>query len=256
MLALRSSALPWPKFPIPLIPKVSSPLIIAHRGVTQNWAENTIAAFEQAIAISADMIEFDVRCTQDNILIIHHDPEVTQKPIQQSTWADLQTINPDIPTLESTLRHCQNRIQFDIEIKEIGYELATIALLLTYLPSNAFVITSFHLTSLQTIRQHYPEVKIGLLLKRSWHNLFLPVNPNALQTQIAHLKPNFLVPHYHLLNDRWLQTLNPTQIPYWVWTVNTPKRLQSMLHDPRIAGIITDECEVAIGLNQRHRIKI
>jgi glycerophosphoryl diester phosphodiesterase len=229
---------------------MSPPLIIAHRGVTQNCAENTIAAFEQAIAISADMIEFDVRCTQDNILIIHHDPKVAQKTIQQTTWADLQAINANIPTLASALRHCQDRIQLDIEIKEIGYELATIALILNHLPSDAFVITSFHHRSLQTIQRHYPKVKIGWLLHRSMHHLTL----HSLQTQITNLKPDFLVPHYSLLNSPWIKILNANHLPYWVWTVNQIKLIQHMLDNPQIGGIITDNCEGAIGLNQQSRL--
>ena len=62
------------------------PLIIAHRGSAQAAAEitileitipeNTIAAIEAAIALGADMIEFDVRSTKDRRLVVCHDPKV------------------------------------------------------------------------------------------------------------------------------------------------------------------------------------
>jgi glycerophosphoryl diester phosphodiesterase len=37
------------------------PLIVAHRGAPRRAHENTIASFEAALAIGADMIELDVR---------------------------------------------------------------------------------------------------------------------------------------------------------------------------------------------------
>ena len=39
-------------------------MVAAHRGVAAGAAENTIAAFTNAIDIGADMIEFDVRRTR------------------------------------------------------------------------------------------------------------------------------------------------------------------------------------------------
>src|ERR1700733_11373127 len=60
-------------------------LVIAHRGA---WgpaapdapAENTLEAFEAAIALGADMIELDVRQTLDGHLIVYHDARVKAVP--------------------------------------------------------------------------------------------------------------------------------------------------------------------------------
>ena len=51
-------------------------MVAAHRGVAAGAAENTIEAFTNAIAIGADMIEFDVRMTRDGELIAFHDARV------------------------------------------------------------------------------------------------------------------------------------------------------------------------------------
>jgi glycerophosphoryl diester phosphodiesterase len=233
---------------------MSQPLIVAHRGnITSGPTtvpENTIAAFTQAIALGADMVEFDVRRTQDQVLIIHHDPKVAGQTIAQTPWPILQTLHPQIPTLASTLQHCQNRIQLDVEIKEIGYEQAIVELLLKYLATDDFVITSFNLESLQTIKQHYPKISIGLLLNPSWRSRNSQSATQKLTTQITQLQPQFLAPHYKLLLTPWLQTINPTQLPYWVWTVNQPKQIQAMLNNTAIAAIITDNCKSAIGLTK------
>ncbi len=233
---------------------MSQPLIVAHRGNTHRRPdrplENTIAAFTQAIAIGADMVEFDVRTTQDQVLIVYHDPKIAGKPIAATPWATVQTLNPQIPTLDRVLQHCQNRIQLDVEIKEIGDELAIVELLLKYLAPDDFVITSFKLESLQTIKQHHPQIAIGLLLNPPWRDRKSKSTTQNLTTQITQLHPHFLAPHHKLLPTPWLQTINPTQIPYWVWTVNQPKQIQALLNNSAIAAIITDNCKGAIGLIQ------
>jgi glycerophosphoryl diester phosphodiesterase len=48
-------------------------LIIAHRGACWELPENTLAAFERAIEVGADFVEFDVHATSDGTLVVCHD---------------------------------------------------------------------------------------------------------------------------------------------------------------------------------------
>jgi glycerophosphoryl diester phosphodiesterase len=48
--------------------------VIAHRGACWRLPENTLAAFEEAIAVGADFVEFDVRASADGSLVVCHDP--------------------------------------------------------------------------------------------------------------------------------------------------------------------------------------
>lgn len=50
------------------------PLIVGHRGASQVAPENTLAAFERALADGADGIEFDVRLARDGVPVVIHDP--------------------------------------------------------------------------------------------------------------------------------------------------------------------------------------
>ena len=50
--------------------------IVAHRGYSARFAENSLAAFEQAIACGADLVETDVRMTRDGVLVCWHDPDL------------------------------------------------------------------------------------------------------------------------------------------------------------------------------------
>src|SRR3978361_1370580 len=47
--------------------------IIAHRGASADYPENTVAAFRAAGALGANWVELDVRRTADGALAVHHD---------------------------------------------------------------------------------------------------------------------------------------------------------------------------------------
>ena len=65
-------------------------MVAAHRGVAAGAAENTIEAFTNAIAIGADMIEFDVRMTRDGELIAFHDARVNGIAVGSLTRDDIE----------------------------------------------------------------------------------------------------------------------------------------------------------------------
>ncbi len=48
--------------------------VIAHRGASGQYPENTLLAFTKALEMGADAIELDVRLTTDGVPIVLHDP--------------------------------------------------------------------------------------------------------------------------------------------------------------------------------------
>src|SRR5262249_43890768 len=51
-----------------------------HRGARAMRPENTIPAFEYAIAQGVDALELDMAVTRDNVLVVSHDP-ILQAPV-------------------------------------------------------------------------------------------------------------------------------------------------------------------------------
>jgi len=49
--------------------------VVAHRGYSARFPENSLLAFEQAIAAGADLVETDVRMSSDGVLVCWHDPD-------------------------------------------------------------------------------------------------------------------------------------------------------------------------------------
>lgn len=65
--------------------------VIAHRGAWKNTGvpQNSIASLKNAIKLGCTGSEFDVRMTQDEVLVICHDPLHEGLDIEKTTYADL-----------------------------------------------------------------------------------------------------------------------------------------------------------------------
>ena len=61
---------------IPFAGAADKPKVIAHRGGAALRPENTIAAFQHALKLGVDVLEFDMNVTADGRIVIHHDSSV------------------------------------------------------------------------------------------------------------------------------------------------------------------------------------
>ena len=111
---------------------VAEKLIIAHRGAPSDAKENTIESFEKALVSGADMIEFDVRRTKDNVLIAFHDESIQGHSTKDLTFEAMSQMAKhqgfEIPTVEEVLKRATGKIRLDAELKEEGSEEETLAL--------------------------------------------------------------------------------------------------------------------------------
>lgn len=228
------------------------PLIIGHRGTPIYAKENTLFAFEKAIALGSDMIEFDIRRTRDRMPIIFHDAYLGRKPIRKLTYAEVHEIDPDIPTLQEAIAFCKGRIRLDVELKGTGYEHDVIELLLHAFPIDGFVVTSFHPFVIRKIKHHYPDVKAGFLFGHGTVNVCrsLRWNAKAVSDRIRRMQADFIAPNWELLDSALLSHVLVEQLPIWTWTVNDPQAIERLLRDRRIEGIITDRPDVGVYLRQ------
>ncbi|MDD2708021.1 MAG: glycerophosphodiester phosphodiesterase family protein [Verrucomicrobiae bacterium] len=72
-------------------------VITAHRGLSGRHPENTLSAFLAAIESGADIVEFDVRDTQDEVPVILHDDSLDRTTngaglLRESPWKVVRTL--------------------------------------------------------------------------------------------------------------------------------------------------------------------
>ena len=94
--------------------------VIAHRGASADERENTLPAFERAIAVGADFVELDVQVSADGALVVFHDVDLDRLtplkgPLRKRSLAELR--EHAIPTLEDVLELTRGRIGVMAELK-------------------------------------------------------------------------------------------------------------------------------------------
>lgn len=96
-------------------------LRVAHRGDWRRYPENTLAAFEAAVAVRAcDGLEFDVRAAADGVPVVCHDATLLRVQGRPERVADLSSralFDLGVPTLADVLRVVGRRPFLDVELK-------------------------------------------------------------------------------------------------------------------------------------------
>lgn len=235
---------------------ITQKLIIGHRGAPGYAKENTIASFEKAMTLGADMIEFDVRRTRDHVLIVYHDDSIQDRPIKDLTYEEVSQIGRnqgfDIPTVEEVLKWSCGKIKLDVELKEEGYEKGIVALLSRYLEKDQFIITSFNDPSLRIIKDNDPDIKVGLLLGKSKGPFLSGISELFPIKRCNKAKADVLAAHWKLLRFGFLDRAERNNKPVFVWTVNDEGMIWTLLHDRRVHAIVTDRPDRAVSLRKKY----
>lgn len=74
------------------------PMLIAHRGLSATYPENTLVAFDRALDLDVDAMEFDVHMTSDGELVVTHDDTVDRcsngtGAVRNFTFAELRKLD-------------------------------------------------------------------------------------------------------------------------------------------------------------------
>jgi len=121
------------------------PMVVAHRGFSGRFPENTLRSFREALQLPIDAVELDVRRTKDGVLVVIHDPTVDRTTngrgrVADLTWDELQRLDAGawkgsefvgerIPRLEEVLKLIDGCVVVFVEIKEVGTEADIVATL-------------------------------------------------------------------------------------------------------------------------------
>lgn len=151
---------------------MGAPHVIAHRGAHGAFgdgrAENTLAAFERAVALGADGIELDVRRSADGELVIFHDARCRGRLVGSLSWEALcDRSGRLVPRLPEVLEWASARgVGLDVELKEGGYVDALVPSLTAFAAGGGeLIVTSFLDGVLASVSRLAPELECGLLLR-------------------------------------------------------------------------------------------
>ncbi|MDQ0208226.1 glycerophosphodiester phosphodiesterase [Alkalicoccobacillus murimartini] len=218
------------------------PVFVAHRGAPQLDAENTLAAFEKAVELGADVLETDIRETKDKKLILFHDPDINRTTskkgfVSSYTLNQLKDIHP-VVELETFLKHYQHSPQLLlIEIKERHTVLPIVRMVESLQMEQRVHIQSFDPVSLTNVQTLNRSIGISLLYTHNkWSKNQLSqakVKQTLKHTQASLNVKMRRVPRRLNMND------SSVHLRMFTWTLTTKKELY-MYWSLGFSGLITD----------------
>jgi glycerophosphoryl diester phosphodiesterase len=237
-------------------------LVIAHRGDSAHFPENTMASFAAAVAMGVDALELDVRMTRDGVPVVIHDATVDRTTngsglVGALTYDELLTLDAGarfpvaagralpfrdhgfrIPALGDVLAEHRD-VSLIIEVKEAGAVAATIEQLRRFGAESRVLIDSVEHEAVAPFRgtgvytgASVPEVR-RLLRAVAWPraNRRLPYDALCIPRRYH----GFPIPVRRLA-----AIARRVGVVTHVWTVNDPATARR-LWQSGVHGIITDD---------------
>ena len=236
-------------------------LVVGHRGAAARFPENTFAAFDYAVSLGVDAIEFDIRITRDGVVVVIHDPTLdhtTGAPghVARLSAADVAQadagarFSPDggrtfpfagtgieVPTLEAMIERYPG-IPLLIEIKVPEAAPEALRLFRRHGCEDRVLIDSMDLGALRLFRG--TSVSIGAarrdVLSLYWRSA-VGLVPRSLPYRAL------CVPERYGINvpvGRLTRAAASCGVPTHVWTVNQPEDAHRLWSDG-VIGIISDD---------------
>jgi glycerophosphoryl diester phosphodiesterase len=225
--------------------ELSRPLVIAHRGASLAYPENTLPAFEAAIAAGADLVELDVRMTGDGVAVVSHDgwlgPPGEGPLIHRMTLAEIRRLEEppgSIPLLEDVLELAAGRAGIDLEVKNLPDEpsfdspdeavASEVIRLLARLAEpvrRSMLVSSFNWLSIERVRALAPDVATGFL---TWPS----IDPRAATAYAAERGHTFVLPQvYGLLEagPEAVRAAHEAGLRIGTWVVDGAGDIERML---------------------------
>jgi glycerophosphoryl diester phosphodiesterase len=225
-------------------------LIIGHRGASNIAPENTLKAFQKAIELGADYIEFDNRLSKDSEIVVMHDNNTLRTTghnaeVRDMTLKELKSLDcgegEQIPTLLEVIEIAKGKIGLQIEVCAGGMAEQLVSVLRDNDLIQSSIISSFQYKELLNIQKLEPNLKLAFL----W--LEVIVSPEMIKkfTQKAIRKNLYAVhPPYKTIDIDYLNFAHKNNLKVNIWTVNSKEAMKKFIQ-MGVDGIITDNIQNA-----------
>ena len=245
-------------------------LVHGHRGARARRPENTLPAFEYAIAHGVDALEMDMAVTKDNVIVISHDP-ILEAPvctgpqksavIRQLTLAEVRrwdcgaVQNPRFPTQQTVpgtrmptlddVFQLAGRGSFDYNIETKSFpdkpeytpppeEFARMVLqkIRQYKLEKRIILQSFDSRTLVAMRKLAPEIRLSALVENDARD-FVAIAAAAANAEIVS-------PDFHLVTPEKVAAAHRAGVQVVPWTADTPADWD-LLVKAKVDAIISDD---------------
>ena len=228
------------------------PLIFGHRGASADAPQNTLPAFELALAQDADGIELDVHRTKDGELVIVHDFEVDGttdgtgtvtemtvaeiKELDAGNYFDARFTGTPVPTLSEVFEALGKKLYVNVEIKSQspqtdGVEQAVADCIVRHGMAERVIVSSFNPLTLKRFRPLMPDVPVAYLDS--------PEIPDMVRELVRDFPHELQHPHTEMVDAAYVQAARNAGRRINVWTANDMPRAVELVK-LGVDGLVTD----------------
>jgi glycerophosphoryl diester phosphodiesterase len=233
------------------------PRVFAHRGLALDVTENTLLAFERALAAGATHLETDVQLSRDGQPVVSHDP-VLRRPggisvrIDEAPLARLQQIDlgqgQAMPSLAEALEAFPGAL-FNIDIKAPAAAEAVATTVRDAGAVDRVLLTSFSdrtriravsllpgvasSPGVARLRIAVPAVRAG------WRQAVARALRGCVAVQVPERARGL-----RIVTPAFIDAMHRAGVEVHVWTVNEPADMARLL-DWGVDGLVTDRCDLA-----------
>ena len=240
-----------------------------HRGARAMRPENTLPAFEYAIAQGVDALELDMAVTRDNVVVVSHDPRLSapvctgprdHAVIHELTLAEVKQWdcgakqNPlfpkqqpvpgtRMPTLDEVFDLApRGKFLFNIETKSFPdhpeltpppeeFARLVLAVVRKHHLESRVVLQSFDFRTLHAMKKLAPEIRRAAL----WEG-----RPRSFVEIGKEAEAQIVSPQFRLVTPEQVKAAHAAGFEVLPWTPNAPVEWKRLV-DAGVDGIITDD---------------
>jgi len=230
------------------------PLVFAHRGGSALAPENTMAAFENGLALGSDGLELDVHLSRDGVVVVHHDRTLDRTttlggPVVARDADEL--VRAGIPVLEQVLdRFRDTRVIIELKVNRRELAAAAIAAIRRADAVDRVCLGSFGLTVLRAARAIEPAIATSAAREEVRWALYR----SRCRWPVSRVSyDGYQVPEFagrtRVLSRRFVDCAHRAGLGVQAWTVDTEADAFRLL-DWGVDALITDRRDIIVPLGR------
>ncbi len=195
--------------------------VTGHRGCAGLEPENTLRSFRKAVSLDVDLIEFDIRRTKDNYLVVIHDETVDRTTnskgyVKDYTLKDIKKLDAGkgekIMTFQEVIDFLKNENPLmTIEIKEPDTLQEVLSVIKRNNLENKVILVSFWHESMKRAKEIEPKIKTGAIIK---------ARPMDTISLVRACNADILCMNYVYVDSRLVHDCHKNNIELNPWTID------------------------------------
>jgi glycerophosphoryl diester phosphodiesterase len=233
---------------------VTKPRLVAHRGASHDYPENTMAAFRRAFELGCESIELDVHLSKDGTPVVIHDASTKRvagvdRAVADQTLQELQALDAGrgerIPSLAAVLAATPAGRTVFVELKSGPDTVPVVAKVVS--SSHAKVaLQSFDADTLAALSKALPNALAFWTVDPPVENdRPLPYRREVID-EAKRRGFHGLALFHGSVDDAFVATVREANLELDVWTVNDAALIEAWLAKANVRWIETDRPELVI----------